>query len=164
MKKSVKIAFVIIACLYTSIVSAQTAKQAKEAAQEIVIKNKIDNKSYTFNATYALPLKGGQRYLTSAYDLRVTKDSVIAYLPYFGQLYMNASLDPDDYPINFTSTKFQYKTEPTKKGGWSITIIPEGIKYVSKMQLDIFKNGTASLQVLSNFRDEISFNGDIKTP
>ena len=164
MKTLVKIYAIIIAVVcITSVSSAQqTAKQAKAAAKATAVKDKIDAQNYTFIAQYALPMHGGQKYLTSDYDLRVNKDSVIAYLPYFGRVYMTAPLTPEENGIMFTSTKFGYKVDPKKKGGWLITITPANVKYVSKLILDVSPNGTASLLVTSNFRDVINFTGNMK--
>lgn len=164
MKNLVKISLMVIACYFIPAIAIaqQTAKQTKEAASESALKDRIESKTYTFNATYALPLRGGQRYLTSEYDLRITSDSVIAYLPYFGQTYQEAPLTPEESGVMFTSTKFDYTVKPQKKGGWLITIIPSSVKFVSKMQLEVYKNGSANLMVQSNFRDEINFSGEIK--
>jgi hypothetical protein len=140
----------------------QTPKQAEKATKQAAIQKSVEGKNYTFIAQYALPLRGGQKYLTSDYDLRVTKDSVIAWLPYFGRVYMDPPLYPDDAGIKFTSTKFSYKSEPKKKGGWTITIIPKDIKYTSKLTLDIFPDGTSYLLVTSYNRDQINFNGYLK--
>jgi Domain of unknown function (DUF4251) len=164
MKTLVKIYAIIIAsvCITTTVSGQQTTKQAKEAAKTAAIKGKIDAQKYTFNAEYALPMRGGQKYLTSDYDLRITKDSVIAYLPYFGRVYMSAPITPEENGIMFTSTKFGYKVEPKKKGGWLITITPANVKYVAKLMLDVSPNGTVSLTATSNYRDEITFTGSMK--
>jgi len=164
MKTLVKIYVIIIAlvCITKTVSAQQTTKQAKAAAKAAAVKGKIDAQSYTFKAEYALPMRGGQRYLTSEYDLRVTKDSVIAYLPYFGRVYMSAPLTPEENGIMFTSTKFDYKVSPKKKGGWLITIAPANVKYVNKLMLDVSPNGAASLNVTSNFRDVINFTGYMK--
>jgi hypothetical protein len=164
MKTLVKIYAIIIAvvCITSTAWAQQTSKQAKAAAKATAIKNKIDAQTYIFKAEYALPMRGSQKYLTSEYDLRVTKDSVIAYLPYFGRVYMSAPLTPEESGIMFTSTKFGYKATPKKKGGWSITIIPANVKYVAKLILDVSPTGTASLIVTSNYRDVINFTGYMK--
>jgi len=164
MKTLAKIYAITIATVFIAItVSAQqTTKQAKAAAKATAVKSKIDAQNYTFKADYALPMRGGQKYLTSDYDLRITKDSVIAYLPYFGRAYMTAPITPEESGIMFTSTKFAYKVEPKKKGGWLITITPQNVKFVSKLILDVSSTGTASLNVSSNFRDVITFTGYMK--
>jgi len=164
MKILVKIYAIIIAtvCVTTTVSAQQTTKQAKAAAKATAVKGKIDAQTYTFNAEYALPMHGGQKYLTSDYDLRITKDSVIAYLPYFGRVYMTAPVTPEENGIMFTSTKFSYKVAPKKKGGWIITITPANVKYVAKLMLDVSPNGSASLSATSNYRDEITFTGSMK--
>jgi len=164
MKTLVKIPAIIIAliCLMTTSFAQQTTKQAKAAAKAVALKSKIDGRTYTFKAEYAQPMRGGQKYLTSEYDLRVTKDSVIAFLPYFGQVHMEAPITPEENGIMFTSTKFGYKTDQKKKGGWLITITPDKVKYVSRLTLDVSPSGYATLTVLSNFRDVINFTGYMK--
>jgi len=162
MKNSVKILGLFTVAIFfitTRMLAQQSPKELKAAA----IKDKVTNQSFTFNAQYALPLRGGQKYLSpDYYDLKIVKDSVIAYLPFYGRVYMDPPLNPDDAGIKFTSTKFAYKSVPRKKGGWTITIIPNDTKFASKLLLDVFPNGTAYLQVSSNTRDQMSFNGYIK--
>ncbi|SDT30270.1 protein of unknown function [Mucilaginibacter mallensis] len=163
MKTLVSSAFIIALLLIVGTTNAQqTDKQAKEQAKAASIKSKIDAQRYTFVAQYALPLRGGQKYLTSDYDLKVRKDSVIAYLPYFGRAYMDVPYGATDDGVKFTSTKFTYVVTPKKKGGWTITITLQDVRRTSKLNIDIFTNGTASVQALSNGRDAISFSGYIK--
>jgi len=168
MKNLVKIMLLFsINCFIITAANAQgnpepTAKQIKAAAKEAAIKTAVENQSYIFKADYVLPMRGMQRYLTSDYDLRVVKDSVIAFLPYFGQVFMNAPMNPEEAGINFTSTKFDYICQVRKKGGWSVTIMPKNDKYTTKMILDIYTNGNATLNVNSNYRDPITFTGYVK--
>ena len=98
--------------------------------------------------------------LTPGYDMRISGDSLITYLPYFGRAY-NISIDPNDNGINFTSTDFKYKAEEKKKG-WDISISPKDGKSVSQLWLNVSRDGYATLQVTSNNRESISFNGYIK--
>ena len=108
-------------------------------------------------------MRGGQKYLTADYyDLHVKKDSVTAYLPYFGRVYMDVPYNPTDAGIKFTSTKFDYKIVEKKKGGWTVTIVLNDVRRTQKLMLDIYTNGSASLQTTSNTRDPITFLGHIK--
>src|SRR3954453_6994191 len=88
------------------------------------IQELINSKRYTFLAQYAQPMSGKQRTLTSEYTLTVHNDSLISYLPYFGQAY-TAPMNPSDAGIEFTSTNFDYAVTPTKKGNYDITIKPK---------------------------------------
>ena len=153
---------IAVAFFVTNTFAQQTAKQAKKAAQEAAVAKAVDAKKYTFVATYMQPLRGAQKYLSDDYDLKITPDSAIAWLPYYGRVFMNPPMNPDDAGIKFTSTKFDYNIAPRKKGGWEVIIVPKGDKYTSKMRLDIYTDGGASLMVMSNYRDQITFTGHLK--
>lgn len=101
------------------------------------------------------------RMLTPGYDLRITRDSVVAYLPYFGRAY-SAPLNLMGGGVQFTSIKFDYKVEERKKGGWNIIIKPNDVDDNQQLNLTVFSNGSASVQVTSNNRQAIQFNIIIK--
>jgi hypothetical protein len=145
----------------SSVSNAQTKTNKKEA-KLAAVKQKVDTRHYTFNADYVLPMRGGARQLTTEYDLRVTPDSVISFLPYFGQAYLDVPYNPTDGGIKFTSTKFEYKVDERKKGGWEITINPKDVKNIQRLVIDISTDGYASLSVTSTNKDFISYNGALK--
>lgn len=133
------------------------AQNSKEAA----IKSLVESQNYVFKAQSTMPMGGRVRQLTTDdYDLRVTKESVVAYLPYFGRAY-SAPMDPSQGGIKFTSKDFDYTATPGKKGGWDVLIKPKDFKDVQQMTLSISSAGYATLQVNSNSRQTISFNGYI---
>lgn len=162
--KVVLVSVLVIACLNT--VNAQTSRKEKKAAKIAAITGMIDSSNYIFLANFALPLRGGQKQLTSEYDVRVSKDTVIAYLPYYGRAYL-ADYNPTEGGIKFTSTEFKYSVKQVKNGAWEINIKPKdgnGTNWrdVQQMQFNISPDGYASLQVISTNRDPITFNGVIE--
>ena len=136
------------------------AQNKKDSAKIAKITELIVSQHYAFKAQTATPLAGRLRQLTSEYDLQVSKDVIVSQLPYFGRAY-SAPINPSDGGIQFTSKDFEYTLTDKKKGGWDVTIKFKDAKDVQQMQLSIFNNGTASLQVTSNNRQAISFNGYI---
>jgi hypothetical protein len=146
----------------SGIANAQTANKDKKAGKTEAIRHKIESKHYTFIANYVSPMRGGQKQLTSLYDLRVTPDSVISFLPYFGRAYFDIPYNPTDAGIKFTSTKFDYKVANKKNGGWEITISPKDVKNLERMILYISSDGYASMSVSSVNRDFISYDGYLK--
>jgi hypothetical protein len=122
------------------------------------IKELIDARSYIFKAQTALPMGGRTRQLTSDYDVKVAKDSILAFLPYFGRAF-TAPLDPSKGGIQFTSKNFQYTVSNKRKGGWDILIKPMDAGDVRQVSIMISEDGYGSLQVLSNNRQPIIFNG-----
>ena len=124
------------------------------------IKNMVEGQRYLFVAQSAMPMSGRIRQLTPDYDFKVTKDTVVSYLPYFGQAYV-APMDPTQGGIQFTSTSFDYTATPRKKGGWNISIKPKDYGDVQQIMLSISESGYATLQVNNTNRQAISFNGYI---
>ena len=139
------------------IISTTVFSQEKDGK---VLKELVETKHFVFTAQTVLPLGGAMRQLTSEYDVKLSSDSLITYLPYFGRAY--GPINPgDDGGIKFTSTKFDYKTKARKKGGWDIMITPKDNRDVRQLNFTISASGYASLQVSSNNRQSISYNGYI---
>jgi len=153
--------FIILSFFMATASFSQSAKKkAKQAKTEAEIKSMIDAKSYVFVAQYVQPMRGGNRYITPDYDLRVGADSLVAYLPYFGRAYV-APMNNEDAGVQFTTTKFDYKTVENKDG-WDISIIPKNAKDIRRMQISVSKNGYATLHVTCDNRDPISYQGYVE--
>jgi hypothetical protein len=158
----------LLAFISINAANAQSTGKDKKAARALAIKNMVEGQNYVFKANYAVPMRGTSRSLTSEYDLTVSKDTVSAFLPYFGRAY-TAPYNPTEGGIKFTNTHFTYTLKPGKKSGWNIVIKPTGKdknisdwRDVQALRLDISADGYASLQVTSSNRDPISFNGTIE--
>ncbi|MFT3912186.1 MAG: DUF4251 domain-containing protein [Ferruginibacter sp.] len=160
MKRSIQISaivFFICLCLF----GMQQKTIAQKADVYKAVSDKIEKKDFVFVAQSLTPLSGPLRVLTSTYDVRVTADSVISYLPYFGKAQQVPSTS-EDAGIIFTSTKFDYVSETGKKKSWDVTIKFKDQRNTSTFSFIIYDNGEASLNVTSMLRDPISFRGHIK--
>ena len=144
----------------TSIIAQDTKKQEKDE-MEAAIKALVHAQHYSFEAQTALPLAMGSRQLAPGYELKVRKDTIEAYLPYFGRAYA-ATIGSNDGGIQFKTTDFKYTFTEAKKGGWDISIIPKKAGDTRQITIYISQAGYASLQVTSNNRQSISFNGYIQ--
>ena len=144
--------FAIFASLYASNLNAQE--------KESTIKDIVETRQFVFHAQTALPLSGASRQLTSEYDLKVSKNSVVSYLPYFGRAY-SLPYGSTNGGFNFTSTKFDYSSANRKNGGWQISIKPKDVADFREFSLTLSENGRGTLQALTNNRQPISFTGYI---
>jgi len=142
----------------------------------------IKEQHYIFIATSANPLNasdinkimsrmpgysgGGSINLNSSnYDLTVTPDSLISYLPYYGRSYtpkIGGAID--DTGIKFKSKDFRYKIVPRKKGGWYITMTPKDVKDNYNLSLFVTDSGYATLTVNNSTQQAISFDGYLSEP
>lgn len=138
----------------------QDSKKQRDFIQAAQIRIMVEEQRYYFMAQSTTPSRGGMRQLTGRDNLRVTKDTLVSDLPYFGRSY-TASYGTSDGGIKFTSVDFDYKVEPRKKGGWNITIQPKEMNTCREMNLIIYSDGSASLNVSSNDKQPISFKGMI---
>jgi len=130
-----------------------------ETISAATLKSIIESQNFVFIARYVNPMSGGKRDLSSGYDVSVSKDTIISYLPFFGRGYI-ASMSPADVDFDFTSTKFTYIIKPANRG-WSISIKPKDQTYLGELYFRIFDNGSASLNVTSIDRSAISYDGYI---
>ena len=136
---------------------------AQPTDKKAAMKSLVESKNYVFRAQTAIPQTGQARNLTSIYDLKITTNAIVCDLPYFGRAY--APVDPNEGGIQFTSKDFTYTAKPTKKGGWEIAIKPNDISAdVRQMWLTITSDGYATLRVIGNNRNPISFSGQIFSP
>jgi uncharacterized protein DUF4251 len=158
--------FLFIPLLASVPTAAQTPASSgadKKAAKQATIKNMMEAQNYIFKAQTALPMGARTRQLTTDYDLRVTKEKIVSYLPYFGRAY-SAPIDPTKGGIQFTSKNFDYTLTPGKKDGWTVVIKPKDYGDIQQMTLFVSSDGYASLQVTSINRQPISFNGTVVPP
>jgi hypothetical protein len=160
---------VVVAFTFVGITAAGAqTRQDRKAARIAEVKQLVESQNFVFAANYVNPARSAGRALTSSdYDLTVTKDTVIAYLPYFGRAYVAPPYGSTEGGIKFTNTDFSYAVKAEKRGGWSITIKPNkknisDSRDVQSLYLNIGPEGYASLQVISTNRDVISFNGTIE--
>lgn len=138
----------------------------------------VAEKRYTFVANSAQPMSftdvnrvmsqipgampGGTINLTNGYyDLKVTPDSIVAYLPFYGRAF-RAAYGGTDGGVKFTSTKFDYLQKDGKKGSYTINMQTKDAKDNYRMILDIGANGYATLSLNSNNKQNIIYNGILK--
>ena len=131
-----------------------------QESSEVALKGLLSTKTFVFKAQSAWPLQGNNIQLTPGYDVKILDDSINAYLPYYGRAYQ-AGYNSNG-GISFTSTKFDYRLKDNGKKGWELLIKPVDVKDVTQMIYAVSTNGYATLQVISNSRQAISFYGVIE--
>lgn len=141
---------------------AQDKNQGKPIIKKVSIKEMIDSQHFVFEAQSVNPMRGGFRMLTSAYEVTISRDTMVSDLPYFGRAYM-AAYNPTKSELDFTTSGLTYSVSPYKKTGWYVIVKPKSKNGIEQYAFTIFEDGTASLNVTSTSRDPISFNGHIVT-
>ncbi|WP_316824349.1 DUF4251 domain-containing protein [Pedobacter miscanthi] len=166
----------ILGLVFLTIGVRSFAQTDKETTVKIVA-----DKNYTFIANTAIPMsnidvsrvlammpgsQGGSAINLSGsqYDVRVTKDSVVAFLPYYGRSY-SAPIDPSQGGIKFTSKNFTYTESKSKKGAYTIQINTKDVQRENyRFTINISTNGYAQLTASSINKQPILFNGYLAEP
>lgn len=166
MKTSLKYFCVCVIIFCAQNAGAQNSRSQRQAAKAEDVKRMVEQVRYVFKANFVNPQRGGGHMLTSDYDLKVSKDTLDVFLPYFGRAYV-APVDPTQGGIQFKTTRFDYKAKTNKKGGWDVVITPKernsnDMRDVQTFRLSITSAGYATLNVTSTNRDPISFDGYIE--
>jgi hypothetical protein len=138
-------------------ITVSTVYAKDDGAKADSVKKRIENKSFIFVAQSAIPLKGRFVSLTSMFDVKISGDTVTAYLPYYGEAH-TAMFGSDEGGIKFKSVRNKYQVR-AKKNSWNITIRPEDVGYGIELNFDVLKSGTTMLRVNDNRRDAITFRG-----
>ncbi len=140
--------------------SCKTGDSLTKAEQKADIINKIESTDYTFVPRSANPMGGRSINLNYSYFLKVNKDTLKAYLPYFGRAY--TAPYGGDGGINIESTNFEYTIREKKKGEWDVDIKVKDDPKNYQLNLSLGDTGYGSLSVRDDTRQPISFFGTIQ--
>lgn len=153
-----------------SIIAVQVQGQEKKSKKELRAEKKaqqieetkamVNSGTFVFKATNANPMKGATINLTTEYDVKVTKDSIYSYLPYYGVAY-TASYGGTDSPMVFDSPIGSYSMEETKKG-YRIKVKAKNGNDSLEFSFSIMETGSTTLNVISVNRQTISYFGNLE--
>ena len=134
-------------------VNAQTSLKDDKAAKATEVKKFINNKDFVFEATQADLRKGEKPLNYHAYDVAVTKDTLVANLPGSGK-----------GPLKIASTDYAYSAMKGKNGDWDIFIKPKAglTSDVKQIKMEVTPQGHASMRVITANRGPLELNGYIK--
>jgi len=132
--------------------------QKKEQVRKL-----LESKVFVFKPQSATPTSGSMIQLTSEYFLKVNKDTLNSYLPYFGVAYQ-AKFGNTNSPLEFNSTDFEYSSKVMKNGIYTIDIRLNNPNDPNQLILSVSPSGFADLRVISMNRQAISFYGELSEP
>jgi hypothetical protein len=121
----------------------------------------IDSETFIFEARQASGIRGRMIQVDPGYTLAVSPAKVKGDLPFFGRSYQ-AAIGSSEGGLKFEFSEFDFLVKPRKKGGYEVTIGPNGPSDVRSIYLTIQKNGSASLRVISNTKESMSYTGNIR--
>lgn len=154
----------LFAMLVSGIISSCTAADSaltasQQAAKAAVIQDMLESRDYTIEVESANPLRGRIVSLTGIYELKVSGDDVVSYLPYFGRAYRTSF--GIGSPLDFNGQITNYKQERARKDMTRITFDTRNDDESITYRIEVFDDGRATVDVTSMYRERISFDGRI---
>ena len=140
--------------------SAQTKKEKKEQKKEAV-RQLIVSENYKIDVNTAMPMRGRNITLSSPYSLEIRNDSVFSYLPYYGRAYSVPYGGGSG--LIFNAPLKEYTMDLDKKGNAVIKFSARSPEDFFEFSSKVFSNGTASIDVIMQNRQSISYRGELDT-
>lgn len=150
-----------ILTLFITLGCGTTAQQ--KAQNKVQVRQLLESKIFVFTPQSANPSSGGVIQLTSEYYLKINKDTLKSYLPYYGVAYQ-ARFGNTNSPLEFNSTDFEYSSKIMKGGTYNIDIRLNNPNDPNQLILSVSSSGYANLRVISMNRQAISFYGEVSKP
>lgn len=163
--------------LWIFVVISVFTLQTYAQTEKINTAKMLSNQKFTFVATSVMPnnlevsnilgkMSGGARggaidISGDGYELTVTPDTVIAYLPYYGRAY-SPSIGQGEGGIKFTSTDFTYASEKGKKKSWNVKIAPNDLSDGYRINMNVYDGGHASVAISSYNKQTIVYSGYLR--
>jgi hypothetical protein len=162
MKSLSKLCIVFSLALYgLNAAKAQQSLGDDQARKTAEVQQFVNNANYTFVLNVNNPEKPMGVSLHPGYRVKVSKDSVMAFLPSTGTT--SAVLVDTLNNIRFTWTNFNYNTAKTN-GGWNIVIKPGSDSNIPIKQLTLYITtlGHATLKLYGGSRSPRTYDGYLK--
>ena len=106
------------------------------------------------------PMKGPSKNVSYGYSVEVRNDSLISYLPYFGQVFSVPY--GGGKGLNFSERIGNYRETQVKSNMRRIEIDVKNDEDTYLYTLEIFDNGSTSIDVQARQRDHISYSGSME--
>ena len=149
--------YLLLTLLLLAVAGRAQVKKGR-ATREAEVEKQLSERKFQVNARYAYPMGGQTVMLNYPYSLRLSGDSVFAYLPYYGRAYSLPYGGGEG--LNFAGKATGYK-QTQKKGRYDISFSVQTEEDCYAFQLSVFRTGDASLSVSMNRKQSISFAGGL---
>ena len=147
----------IAAC--STLTSAERAE--RDAKRTQAVEKALTERRYKVTVDMVYPRRGQAVNVSSDFSLEVKGDTLVSYLPYFGRAY-NVPYAGGGKGLNFTAPIAEYHSTKGRNGATqiSIKVINEEDNYT--FHLEVFDNGSTSIDLLARERESINYSGTLE--
>lgn len=135
------------------------SKQERKEQKEKEIKEAVASGRFKIDVDRAVPMAGRSIPLTSPYSLAIHGDSILSYLPYFGRAYSAPYGGGEG--LTFQEVATELEEASNKKGRSEIKFRVKTQEDVYTFRVEVFPNGSATINVTPVNKQSITFYGDV---
>lgn len=150
----------LIACGTQAGITGSMSKAERQIYVANQVYDNLSNRQYTIEVDAMKPLRGSMRMLNDRYELTVKADTVVSYLPYFGDVY-RVNPYSQQIGLNFTGTIYDYVATMVQQGQYRISFKTKTQEDTYVYNIDLYDNGKSDINVYGDFHDAISFTGQM---
>ena len=156
MKKAFLLLFAILMATACA-TQQQRAEERQQKAQQMT--EAIANRQLHIDVSDMSTLRYGSHRVTSDFFLELRGDTLVSYLPFLGQAYQTATYGTPSQGLNFTAPVEKLVETHHKRGMTRLEMLVSSQEDRFLYRLELYPNGQAYIQVRSQHRDPVSFNG-----
>ena len=157
MKKILIILLTAALAACSSLTPAEKAERQARIAR--AVEKALAERHYTVNIVMMYPTRGKAVNVAHDYSLEVRGDTLVSYLPYFGRAYSVPY--GGGKGLNFTAPITEYHSEKDGHGMTSVSIKAKNEEDVYTFSLEIYDNGSTSINLRAHEREPINYSGDM---
>ncbi|MBS1572391.1 MAG: DUF4251 domain-containing protein [Bacteroidetes bacterium] len=168
MKKSIVLLvlflFFLQSCTSQIYMQPQDLANVVQTKEFVFVAKRANPTNYAvINSINAIPNATATRVLDldNGYGISFKKNEISVVLPYFGRSYQ-APINTDQVSFRFVSKDFSMTQSSGKKNKTVFTIVPNDVRTISKIYIEIYPSGSAMVSIDSNDRQPISYDGYIE--
>lgn len=150
--------FALAVILWSSCATSEE-KAAQMAELSANVTNALNNRDYKIAVDRMYPMRGSSRHVSYGYSVEVRNDTLISYLPYFGRAY-NVPYGGGK-GLNFSAPIGSYQEFMKGNGQRHIEIGVTNDEDTYFYTIEVFDNGSSSVEVRARQRERISYSGTI---
>lgn len=176
-----KLVYLLIGLFIVSTISCKSSKQAISQAQIDAFNKMVNTKEFRIESDWAYPqvtnamqqvlnsnllqpgsASGNISLIGNSNYLRISGDSIISYLPYFGERQMNVAYGGGDSAIEFKGLVENYKAERNNDNSYTINFEAKSNSENFNVYIKLYPNLTSDMTLNSASRFPIRYSGNVE--
>ena len=152
----------VLSCLALVMLSGCASSEeraARAAEQKKKVTAALTERKYKIAVDRMYPSRGSSKSVSYGYGVEVRNDSLISYLPYFGRAYSVPY--GGGKGLNFSERIDSYQESLEKNGKRHIEIGLKNEEDTYLYRIEVFDNGSSSIDVQARQREPISYSGNM---